>query len=170
MTDEAETAVHKGLGWVRSLVWSVLLSVVLVLVLASLRGGPMPTAVAPPLRGVDLAGKPVDLAALKGKPAVLFFWATWCGACKLTSPTVDAYAQGHPDVAVIGVAVEDEADVRAYLRATPRHFPIVVANAQVQRDWPVRALPTTVVLDKDGQIVWQRVGVLLPFELNFHVN
>ena len=41
--------VRQGLGWVRSVVWSVFLTVVAVLVLASLRGGPLPTTVAPPL-------------------------------------------------------------------------------------------------------------------------
>lgn len=164
------TIAQRSMGWARSIVWSVLLTVGVVLVVASLRGAPMKTAEPPPLSGVDLSGNSVDIAALKGKPVVLYFWASWCGACKLTSPTVDAFAQSHPNVAVVGVAMDDEADVRAYLKDHERHFPILVANTQLQQDWPVRALPTTVVLNRTGQIVWQRVGVLLPFELNFHME
>lgn len=170
MDDAPQTGVQKSVGWARSLVWSVFLTLTAVLVMATLRGGPMPTDVAPPLQGVDLAGKPIDTATLKGKPVVLYFWASWCGACKLTSPTVDQYARSHPDVTVLGVAMDEEPAVRAYLRENERHFPVIVASETVQRDWPVRALPTTVVLDKDGRIAWQRVGVMLPLELNLHVD
>ena len=167
---EQQSVAKTGTGWVRSILWSVLLTVGVVLVMASLRGGPLATTVPPPLSGVDLAGKAVDIAQLKGKPVVLYFWASWCGACKLTSPTVSQYAGSHPDVTVIGVAMDEEDAVRAYLKDHERHFPVLVADEKLQRDWPVRALPTTVVLDKQGQIAWQRVGVLLPFELNVHVD
>ena len=170
MDDQPQSIAQKGLGWVRSIVWSVLLTLGVVLVMASLRGGPLQTTVAPPLSGVDMTGKAVDIATLTGKPVVLYFWASWCGACKLTSPTVDAYAQSHPDVTVIGVAMEDAADARKYLTDHERHFRILAASEKIQHDWPVRALPTTVVLDKAGRIAWQRVGVLLPFELNVHVD
>ncbi len=170
MNETTQVVVNKGLGYARSIVWSVFLTMIVVLVMASLRGGPMPSAVAPPLVGVDVAGKPVDIAALKGKPVVLYFWATWCGACKMTSPTVDQYARSHPEVTVLGVAMDEDAAVRAYLKATPRSFQVVPANERVQQDWPVRALPTTVVLDKEGRIAWQRVGILLPGELNVHVD
>jgi thiol-disulfide isomerase/thioredoxin len=170
MEEEQHSVARTGMGWVRSILWSVLLTVGVVLVMASLRGGPLQTTVPPPLSGVDLSGKPVDIAKLNGKPVVLYFWASWCGACKLTSPTVDQYASSHPEVTVIGVAMDDEANVRAYLKDHERHFPVVVAGEQVQHDWPVRALPTTMVLNKQGQIAWQRVGVLLPFELNLHVE
>ncbi len=170
MPDQQTTAPQAGLGWIRSLVWSVFVVVAGVLLIASLRGGPMPTEVAPPLRGADLSGKSFELAQERGKPVVLYFWASWCGACKLTSPTVDQFARSHPDVTVVGVAMDEEADVRAYLREHDRHFPVLVASEQMQHDWPVRALPTTVVLDKAGRITWQRVGVLLPFELNFHID
>lgn len=170
MNETTQAVVQKGVGWARSIVWSVFLTVMVVLVMASLRGGPLPTDVAPPLTGVDVTGKAVDIAALKGKPVVLYFWATWCGACKMTSPTVDQYARSHPEVTVLGVAMDEEAAVRAYLKETPRSFQVVPASEQVQQAWPVRALPTTVVLDTQGRIAWQRVGVMLPGELNLHVD
>lgn len=157
-------------GWVRSLLWTVLLSVALVMALGALRGGPIAGDNVPPLRGVDLAGQAVDLATLRGKPVVLYFWATWCSACKLTSPTVNAYAAAHPEVVVLGVAMEDAAAVQLYLGEHKRHFRVLAASEQVQRDWPVRALPTTVVLDANGRLTWQRQGVLLPGELNLHVD
>ena len=170
MNETTQAVVKKGLGFTRSVVWSVFITFAGVLLLASLRGGPMPTEVAPPLVGVDTNGKSVDLAALKGKPVVLYFWATWCGACKMASPLVDQYARSHPDVPVLGVAMDEEAAVRAYLAETPRSFAVIPASETVQRAWPVRALPTTVVLNREGRITWQRVGVPLPGELNFHVD
>ncbi len=158
------------MGFTRSVVWSVFITLAGVLLLASLRGGPMPTAEAPALVGFDLNGQPVDLRTFKGKPVVLYFWATWCGACKMASPIVDQFAGSHPDIPVIGVAVDEEPAVRAYLKEHARNFRVMPASEDVQRAWPVRALPTLVVLDKEGRITWQRVGVPLPGELNFHVD
>lgn len=170
MNDATQHVVKKGLGFTRSVVWSVFITLAGVLLLASLRGGPMPTAAPPALVGIDLSGQPVDLRMLKGKPVVLYFWATWCGACKIASPVVDQFAGSHPDVAVIGVAMDEEPAVRAYLKEHDRSFRVMPATEDVQRAWPVRALPTTVVLNREGNIAWQRVGVPLPGELNFHVD
>lgn len=151
--------------------WLLELALVALVVMAvgSLRGGPELPAVAPDFTARTVTGETLRLHDLRGKPTVLYFWATWCSACKLTSPTVAQYARNHPDVHVIGVAVDELETVQEYLRDTPRPFRVVTQDDAMAAAYPVHALPTTVVLDRDGRVAWSRQGVLLPGELNFHV-
>ena len=167
---QAESVARRGFDWVKSLLWTLLLSGVAVMILGSLRGGPIPAGPVPALRAVDLQGETHDIADLRGKKVLLYFWATWCGACKLTSPTVDQYAAAHPDVTVLGVAMESDDAVRLGMGRTRRSFPILPTTDEISEAWPVHALPTTVLLDEQGQLAWQRVGVLLPGELHWHVG
>lgn len=164
------TPVRRGFDWVKSLIWTLLLTGVMVMVIGSLRGGPVAQGPAAPLVGVDLSGTTHNVAQLHGKPVLLYFWASWCSACTLTSPTVDQYAAAHPELTVLGVAMESEEAVRLGLGKTRRSFPIVPMTEEIAAAWPVRALPTTVLVDERGMVAWQRVGVLLPGELHWHVG
>ena len=153
----------------RSWMWTLLLVWLVWMTVQSLRGGVDVTGVAPDFAATDTLGKPLQLHDLRGKPTVLYFWATWCGACKLTSPTVEAFAKSHPDINVLAVADDDPAAVQAYLQDTPRQFRVALGNRATMQAYHIRALPTTVLLDAAGKIVWSRIGVLLPGELNLHV-
>ncbi len=152
-------------GWL----WSILIVWLVWMVVLSLRGGTEVQGKAPDFSLVDTKGQRVALADLRGKPAVLYFWATWCTACKLTSPGIDAFARAHPEVPVLGIAEDEPADLTAYLADTPRSFRTALANRAITRAYRVRALPTTIALDAQGNVAWSRVGVVLPYELGWHV-
>jgi thiol-disulfide isomerase/thioredoxin len=143
------------------------------ILIGTLRGGVEVQGQAPDFTAPIVAGKgqggQVQLGALRGKPVVLYFTASWCPACKATMPTVDRFAAGHPDVHVVGVAMEDRQDAEAYFQQTERAFPIVAATAAVQKNYDVKALPTTLVLDATGNAIWSRQGILMPFELDARV-
>src|SRR5829696_458094 len=55
-------------------------------------------------------GEKLTLSALRGKPVVLDFWATWCGPCQMTAPIVNTVSQRYRDkgLVVIGVNVDDD--------------------------------------------------------------
>ncbi len=163
--DEAGAA--RWLGPVRSVLSTLALTVAFMAVMSLfLSRGPsaLPTA---DVRLSAVEGAPVSLASLQGKPVVLYFWATWCTACKATSPTVSSFAERHPDVQVLGVAVDDPAAVRDYLSTTPRSFRAFVDDGSVAKRFDVRAFPTTYALDRQGKVTWSRQGVLLPGELDW---
>jgi len=116
------------------------------------------SGVAPPLSGTDVHGQPLVLAAYRGQPVLVYFWATWCGVCKATQSNVDALARELP---VLSIASQSgsAAEVTAYVR---EHgiVPKVVVDAQgaLAKRFGVRAFPTTFVIDRDGEIRHVEVG------------
>lgn len=149
--------------WTLALVWLVWMAV------QSLRGGVALPAQAPDFAAVTLDGKQVQLSQFRGKPVVLYFFASWCPACKVTSPSIDLFAGSHPEVAVLGIAAEDADDARAFLAKHPRSFPVVAETQAMDASYKVRALPTTVVVDAAGKVAWSRQGIVLPLELGWHL-
>ncbi len=116
----------------------------------------------PPARAFDLidtSGKPQRLADLKGRWVVLNFWATWCVPCIQEIPEIAAFRRDHPEVAVIGVAidVEDEAKVRAFAKKVGHDYPLVLSNDTVEKQLGApKALPTTRIFDPSGKLVYDK--------------
>ena len=78
-----------------------------------------------------LDGSRIDLAALRGKTVLLNFWASWCSPCVEEMPLLDRTARERAasGLVVIGVAVDDEDAVRAFLDEHPVTYPIALGNA-----------------------------------------
>lgn len=90
---------------------------------------------------------------------VLYFWGTWCGICKHTSPTIEALrADGVP---VLGVAWGSGSDdnVRQYLRQNAWQFDTINdENGQMSQQWGVKVTPT-IVLIRNGKMVHSTTGL-----------
>lgn len=88
------------------------------------------------------------------RPTVVNMWASWCGPCKEEMPAVQRFAQSHPDVRVIGIAVNDQqSDARAFAKEVGVSFPLGFdADDRVADAYAVSGLPTTVVLDTQGRL------------------
>lgn len=119
------------------------------------------------LAGLD--GKPMALAELKGRLVVLNFWATWCSPCRAEIPhLVEAYKKyGALGVEFIGASVEDNADsVRDFAKAYGINYPVAMAGkdngiALLQAlGNRVAGLPFTLVLDRQGNVVATKRGVM----------
>lgn len=119
-------------------------------------------ACAPPARAFDLvdtAGKPQRLADFRGRWVVLNFWATWCVPCIQEIPEIAAFRRDHPDVVVIGVAIdaEDAAKVRAFAKKVGHDYALVLSNDDVERQVGApKALPTTRIYDPSGKVVYDK--------------
>ena len=101
-------------------------------------------------------GSNLRLAEQQGDIMLLNFWASWCGPCIQEMPALDKLAQKYQalGVQVWGVNVEnDSAAAKAYLNKVQVSFPILFdLDNSVSKAYQVNAMPTTVILDKDGKV------------------
>ncbi len=118
---------------------------------------------APVLGFVDPAGKPVTLAAWRGKPVLLNLWATWCGPCVKELPTLDTLAERTAGkLAVVTLSQDmDPAKVAPFFAG--RKFRALKPYTDPKMAWvPAVAnnLPTSILYDAQGKEVWRTVGDL----------
>jgi thiol-disulfide isomerase/thioredoxin len=115
-------------------------------------------------------GDKLALSALRGKPVVLDFWATWCGPCQMTAPIVNSVSQRYREqgLVVVGVNVEDDTfPVDRFGRKKNLTFPIVWDERKsISRDYGANTLPTLVVISKEGKITAVRHGVTSESDLD----
>ncbi len=117
-----------------------------------------PKGMAPPLTGMQLDGASFSLERRPPGPLLVYFWATWCPVCKLTSGQVEALAR---DAQVITVAMQSggAAEVSKHLLERELRFPVIVdARGEISRTWGVEAVPTLYVVDTENRIRHVMVG------------
>lgn len=112
----------------------------------------------------DLEGKPVHLSQLKGKVVVVNFWATWCDPCREEIPDFVRLHKEHRGhgLEIIGVSLDKgkEERVKAFVKEFGIEYPIVVGDIQVARQWLVRGIPRTFIVDREGKVTQKIVGVI----------
>jgi thiol-disulfide isomerase/thioredoxin/outer membrane lipoprotein-sorting protein len=118
---------------------------------------------APPFRGVSLDGKAYSLDALKGKPVLLDFWASWCGPCIRSMPTLEKL---HRDYAAKGLVVlgidvgESRETVEKFLKTRNIPYPVIMGDeAGIPSAYGVTVFPTFVMIAPDGRIVSHQFGL-----------
>jgi cytochrome c biogenesis protein CcmG/thiol:disulfide interchange protein DsbE len=128
---------------------------------------------APGFTLMDPQGRPVSLAAYRGKVVLLDFWATWCGGCKLEIPWYIAFYRQYRDrgLAPIGASMDDDGwkSVRPFLArkkdpetgsdiAMP--YPVVIATPAMAKQYNITSMPVTLLIDRQGKIALSHTGVV----------
>ncbi|WP_431919930.1 TlpA family protein disulfide reductase [Nonomuraea jabiensis] len=123
---------------------------------------------APAVEGPTLDGATASLAAHKGKVVVINFWASWCGPCRAEAPVLKEVAAKTKagGVEFIGVDFKDrQADALAFERTEKTGYPHIfdqpgkVALA-FQGTVPPAAIPSTLIIDKQGRIAARALGAV----------
>lgn len=138
-------------------VWAAIAAAIVVLAVFGLSGGGAHNGRSvPPLPGERLSGAPVTLASLRGHPALVTFWASWCGPCTQEAPALERFSQGLGHRAtVVGVNWEDPSlsEARAFVKRYGWSFPnLRDPQGSVGRGYGVAFLPTTVAIDGAGRV------------------
>jgi peroxiredoxin len=120
-------------------------------------GGERP---APDFTLPDLNGTQVSLSQFRGQPVVVNFWATWCPPCREEIPRLtEAYQREKDGVVFIAISDEPADVVGAFVKknAVP-YVNLVDSDDRVSSAYGIRALPTTLFISRDGQIVVYYTG------------
>jgi len=103
----------------------------------------------------DADGNLIALSDLRGKIVVLNFWATWCGPCKLSMPSLDEFVkrQADSDVVVFCVDVweKGKAGPLRYMRDSDYAMTLLYGNDDFAKVYGVDAIPHLCVIDKNGR-------------------
>lgn len=110
----------------------------------------------------SLEGSNLRLEEYRGRVVLLNFWASWCGPCRQEMPLLDRLHHRYEDTgfAVLGVNVEGETGpAREIVEKTNVTFPILIDDGQkVSALYNLEAMPSTVVIDRDGVVRYIHLG------------
>lgn len=109
---------------------------------------------APKLSGITLTGKSYTYNV--GQVAVVNVWASWCAPCRAEAPTLAALSEKYSDVAFIGILTRDNpVNAEAFTRRFALPYPTLIDDSVLigfRKSLPANAIPSTVVIDKRGEV------------------
>lgn len=110
----------------------------------------------------DMDGQLHRLSELRGRVVIINFWATWCPPCREEMPSMQRAWQALHDKGVVLLAVnvgEDMESVFRFSGSMDIGFPLLLdSDSKVADAWPVKGLPSTFVVDRQGRIVYRAIG------------
>lgn len=123
-------------------------------------------AMMPEYGAMNLDGSKFELASHKGKVVLLNVWATWCGPCRFEIPELKKIhdANSAKGFEVVGVSV-DESDVdsvKQFVSEQKMQYPVALdPQGKIAVILNTSVLPTTVLVGRDGRILWKKYGPIL---------
>jgi thiol-disulfide isomerase/thioredoxin len=118
--------------------------------------------IAPAVTGLTLSG--TNYTYPKDRVAVVNVWASWCSPCRAEAPILVSLASKYPNVAFIGILTRDNpANAEAFERRFKVPYPTIIDDSILigfKGSLPANAIPSTVILDKNGRVAARISGVI----------
>ena len=118
--------------------------------------------VAPAFKAVSLDGKAYSLDSLRGRPVLLDFWASWCGPCIQSMPTLEKLRRNYESQGLVVLAVdvgETRETVEKFLKSKQVAYPVIMGNESgMPEAYSVTVYPTFVFIGADGKIAAHQFG------------
>jgi len=102
--------------------------------------------------------KEISLDKYKTKPLIIYFWGTWCPACKQQSPNINALAKEYQ---VLSVAVKsgNDDEIKAYMNSKNLSFEAINdQNGELTKKFGVSQFPTLLIYDSNGTHQFSEIG------------
>ena len=122
----------------------------------------------PKITGKSYDGKTIDTSNYAGKVLIVDFWATWCPPCRKEIPGFIALQRqyGLKGLQVVGVSFDDEdADHKHFAKQQGLNYPsilgkdnVAAVNAVEKKIGAIEGIPTTIIVDRQGNIRYVHVG------------
>ncbi|MBK6744314.1 MAG: protein disulfide oxidoreductase [Hydrogenophilales bacterium] len=107
---------------------------------------------APALAAMQTDGRGVDVRSLQGRPALVYFWATWCPVCTAQQSAIDGVLADTPAITV-AMRSGGAAEIHGYLAKDGLNWPVIDdADGAISMRWGVSGVPAAFILDADGRI------------------
>lgn len=108
----------------------------------------------------DIQQSPFFFAQLnQERPVAVYFWGTWCGMCRYTSPAIQSLTEDGEAVISVALRSGDEKTVRAYLAEKGYTFRTLNdPNGTISAEWGVGVTPTIVIFNQ-GKITFSTTGL-----------
>lgn len=116
------------------------------------------TGQAPDIRGRDVDGTTVSLRDFRGRPVLLHFWASWCPVCRLEQDSIQSIARDH---ALISIALDDSSvdEIRRWMAEEGVSYRVILdPSGRLAGRFGVKAVPTSMIIDANGEIRFVEVG------------
>lgn len=141
-----------------SAVWIALSTSLIPLPSPATISAPQIGLLAPPIDLSSLQDKQYDLAQVKGKVVLVNFFASWCPPCKAEMPAMQKAYSAYPSTglqiyAITNLQQDNLPELQNFIDSSGAHFPILLdQDGAVFREYAIRALPTTFLIDSTGHI------------------
>lgn len=109
----------------------------------------------------DLSGNIVKLVDYKGKVVMLEFWTTWCPPCKLSIPTLNMLHERYKDkdFKLLALSIDETKEtLMEFSEEFTMNYTVLLDNKDVNKAYGVRSIPTTIILDKEGNVAKKHMG------------
>jgi thiol-disulfide isomerase/thioredoxin len=112
---------------------------------------------------LDAAGQINNSADLKGKVIFINFWATWCPPCQAEMPSLEELYKkfaANKDVVFLFMNEDDDPEkAKTFIQKKEYSMPVSFRAGDIPSDYFTGSLPTTIILDKNGRIVFKHQGM-----------
>jgi thiol-disulfide isomerase/thioredoxin len=117
-----------------------------------------------PFKVKSVQGKKITPEDWAGKTVVLNFWFIGCAPCRQEMPELNkivAKYANNPNVIFIGVALDQNWDIKDFIKKTPFDYQLVGDGRELATSFGIKSYPTNVVINKEGKVHFHSSGYSL---------